>query len=83
MAECGLKRSCIFFNDKMTDMPAMAAVYKARYCRHSNTECARWLVFSALGREAVPDDLFPNDRLRALRIVRHARGEQSKNRTAG
>lgn len=71
MPNCELTKRCLFFNDQMSDMPAMSAVYKARYCRHSNVECARWLVFSALGREAVPEDLYPNDRLRALRIVRH------------
>jgi len=69
MADCGLIQTCIFFNDKMADMPGMADLYKQRYCRTDNTTCARFMVFTALGRENVPPNLFPNDTSRAHEII--------------
>ena len=69
MADCALIETCIFFNDKMADMPGMANLYKQRYCREDSASCARYTVFEALGRENVPTDLFPNDLARANGIV--------------
>jgi len=69
MADCELTETCIFFNDKMADMPVMADIYKDRYCRGAKSECARYLVFSTIGRENVPIDLYPNQRERAEAIV--------------
>ncbi len=69
MADCQLIETCIFFNDKMANMPDMANLYKQRYCRTDNSNCARFTVFSALGRENVPPDLYPNDISRAREII--------------
>lgn len=69
MADCVCLSGCIFFNDKMQNMPSMAHIYKDRYCRGDNTECARYMVFKALGRENVPADLYPNDVARARDII--------------
>lgn len=68
MAECECLAKCIFFNDKMASMPAMASLMKRRYCQEDNSNCARWIVRSALGPTNVPVDLFPNqmDRARSL-----------------
>jgi hypothetical protein len=60
MADCECLAKCPFFNDKMANMPSMAEMMKNRYCRDDFTSCARYRVFKALGREAVPSDLFPN-----------------------
>lgn len=72
--DCELLPTCIFFNDRMADTPAVATLFKERYCQGDNRECARYIVFRALGRPSVPPDLYPNqvDRARAL-----LRGEQS------
>lgn len=51
-------------------MPGMAGIYKRRYCRGSNSGCARWLVHSMLGPAAVPADLFPNEWDRADAYIR-------------
>lgn len=67
---CELTSICIFFNDQMQGKPAMLALYKAQYCHADNSQCARYTVYLALGRDAVPRDMYPNDRLRALRVVR-------------
>jgi len=70
VARCELTRTCIFFNDMMGTRPDTAALLKARYCKASFRECARYAVYQSLGREAVPDDLAPNDRLRGLTFAR-------------
>ena len=69
MAECILIETCIFFNDKMAKMPSTAEVYKKVYCRHDHANCARYMVYSAIGRESVPSDLFPNETQRAQNII--------------
>ena len=69
MADCELLEGCIFFNDKMADMPSTAEMFKNKYCRESNTECARYVVFKALGREKVPPDLFPNMKEKAQEVI--------------
>ena len=78
MARCELTRTCIFFNDMMGTRPDTATLLKARYCKASYRECARYAVYLALGREAVPDDLAPNDRLRGITLARNA-GHENGN----
>jgi hypothetical protein len=69
MADCALLAKCIFFNDKMASMPAAAEVMKKKYCLKDSSTCARFMVCSALGREKVPGDLFPNHVDRAKGIL--------------
>jgi hypothetical protein len=69
MADCELLEGCIFFNDKMADMPSTAEMFKNKYCREINTECARYMVFKALGKEKVPPDLFPNMKEKAQEVI--------------
>ena len=66
---CSLAETCIFFNDRMANMPSMANMYKARYCQASYEGCARYRVFKAVGRENVPTDLYPNEADRVEAIV--------------
>ncbi len=69
MAECECLPQCPFFHDRMSAMPTMADIFKARYCLGENFHCARHKVFETLGREHVPRDLFPNQLERALEII--------------
>ncbi len=69
MPECVCLARCPFFNDKMQDIPAMLLIYKEKYCLGDNEQCARHMVFQALGRERVPVDLYPNQQKRALKII--------------
>ncbi|NDY55143.1 hypothetical protein G3N56_00085 [Desulfovibrio sulfodismutans] len=69
MADCEMIAKCIFFNDKMANMPAMAEMMKKKYCRGDNTKCARYLVCKKLGREKVPADLSPAQTDRAQTIM--------------
>ncbi len=59
MADCELLEKCIFFADKMENMPKTAEILKNKYCRGDNSQCARHMVFAACGREKVPLYLFP------------------------
>jgi hypothetical protein len=69
MADCDLLQSCIFFNDKMANMPSTAEVFKIKYCRGDSVACARHLVFRSLGAGRVPSDLFPNQMEAAVKVV--------------
>lgn len=66
---CQLIETCIFFNDKMSRMPSMANMYKERYCREDFNGCARFQVFKAVGRENVPQNLYPNEADRVALII--------------
>ena len=70
MPECALTPGCIFFNDKMADMPAMSSMMKNIYCKDKFETCARFQVVQAVGREKVPADLFPNQLDRAVAVIK-------------
>lgn len=70
MADCERLPGCPFFNDKMEAPPATVKWMKTYYCRGDNTKCARHMVLTKLGKPAVPSDLYPNDRERAVDILK-------------
>ncbi|MBN2282173.1 MAG: hypothetical protein JXQ65_16445 [Candidatus Marinimicrobia bacterium] len=70
MADCECLPGCPFFNDKMANMPAMASTYKSKYCQGDFANCARYMVFKALGKPSVPMDLYPNQKDTASRIIK-------------
>jgi hypothetical protein len=69
MADCERLATCPFFNDRMSNMPATTGLFKKRYCQGDNSNCARYMVLQALGKEKLPADLFPNERERAQEII--------------
>ena len=69
MVDCELLETCVFFNDKMANMPSTAEVIKMRYCREDNSACARYMVYKTMGREKVPQDMFPNLTEMAKQII--------------
>jgi hypothetical protein len=69
MASCKFIETCIFFNDKMAEMPSIANLYKRRFCEAGDPSCARHRVVEALGRENVPQNLYPNDAERADALI--------------
>ncbi len=69
MALCECLSGCPFFHDKMDNMPAMSNLIKNKFCKGDNTQCARYIVFKALGKNAVPSDLFPTQIERAKKLV--------------
>lgn len=69
MADCECLNACPFFNDQMAEMPSMSNIIKQRYCRGSNSQCARHMVFRTLGRERIPADLYPSQTERADTLI--------------
>lgn len=69
MAECNKIKGCLFFNDTLSGMPALADMMKERYCREDFSRCARYLICNALGTDKVPEDLFPAMQERAKQIL--------------
>ncbi len=61
MIACELCASCLFFNDKIPDMPDVAGYLKDTYCRKNFEKCARYQIYREFGREHVPSGLFPNE----------------------
>jgi len=69
MAGCELVGGCIFFNNKMQNMPATADILKKKYCQGDFASCARYMVFKALGRPKVPADLYPQQAELAEQVI--------------
>lgn len=73
MGECAYLRGCPFFNDVMNGMPSTSRMVKSQYCsgsRADNRWCARFMVAEKIGRDAVPNNLYPSDLSRAREILR-------------
>ena len=70
MSKCELTETCIFFNDQMSGMPSTAAAFKKLYCEQDFDTCGRYMIFRAIGREHVPNDLFPNQTDRAQKLIK-------------
>ena len=69
MADCERLPTCIFFNDRMENMPSVAALLKKQYCHGDFEACARFRVAAKVGSTNVPLNLFPQDSVAADRIV--------------
>ncbi len=67
---CELASNCPYFGAGMKAKPQTAAMFRARYCRGHQSQCARYEVYELLGRDAVPVELAPNEHLRAMMIMR-------------
>ncbi len=69
MHECELKESCPFYQGKLKGDNDQLETMKEKYCRSNNLNCARFMVFTALGEESIPDDLFPHQKDRAYGLL--------------
>jgi hypothetical protein len=69
MAICELTDKCYFFNEYLPTMKAVAEGLKDMYCRGDNSECARLIVYNALGVEELPPELFPNEVEKGLKLI--------------
>ena len=66
--------ACGFFSDQMSDMPGMAKLIQVQYCQADHVNCARFVVSSALGMGAVPENLFPGHLDKARLIIADSGG---------
>ncbi len=72
MADCVFLRKCAFFQGKLSEMPIAVGLFKDLYCLRDHSICARYIVRTKLGKEAVPSDLFPHHEERAMAIISDA-----------
>ncbi len=61
MKHCEFIEKCLFFNNKLKNMPKATDSLKAMYCKWNYAKCARYKIAVTLGPSAIPDDLFPGD----------------------
>ena len=69
MAQCKYLTDCPFFKETLENIPAETEVIKRRFCKGDYSQCARYMVFKALGARKVPDYLFPRSADAARRII--------------
>jgi hypothetical protein len=72
VSECPHLSKCLFFNNRLRNMPAVAEMAKTSYCRGHHETCARFIASNALGPGIVSDDLFPDQTDRVQEILRRA-----------
>ncbi len=69
MGECELINECPFFNGNIAGDEGKIAEMKDKYCRKNNLNCARYMIVTAVGREAVPMELTPDEKTKAYEII--------------
>ena len=69
VGECEFMEVCPFFNDKLKRQPNKVEELKEKYCRNNNLNCARYMVAHALGREMMPEELYPHETHRAYLLI--------------
>lgn len=69
MSNCEFLPGCPFFNNKMKGMDSVKELMKKRYCMGEFSKCARYMVCTKSGKEAVPKNLFPNQQDRAAKLL--------------
>jgi len=69
MQECELLDGCPFYNNQLKGDKEQIEAMKEKYCRKNNLNCASYMVLMALGKESMPEDLFPHQKERAYLII--------------
>ncbi len=69
MGECEFIAGCPFFKGEMAGKDDQIEALKDNYCRSNSLHCSRYLVASAVGKENMPGDLFPDEKERAYLVI--------------
>jgi hypothetical protein len=67
---CEKLSACPFYNDKMPIDQGLGKLIKKKYCENDKTKCARYYVSTTVGKEHVPQNLYPNMYEEAEKIVK-------------
>ncbi len=57
---CKIKEECYFHQIIIPQQNRMGEIYRERYCNGDRSICARYKVYEALGKDGVPESLYPN-----------------------
>lgn len=69
MGECEFIEKCPFFHGKLAKKPVEIEEMKEKYCRNNNLNCARNMIANALGKELMPPDLYPHEKIVAYEVI--------------
>jgi len=70
VASCDKKRECLFYREKLPNLPPLTNEYKQEYCEGSPEQCARYMVMDK-GINP-PMDLFPYQQYDAKELLKSA-----------
>jgi hypothetical protein len=74
MSSCEYIQECpLFNNSNVRNMTELIEELKAAYCLGEQTQCARYNVFKALGKKAVPELMLPTQYAWAKQILRDSK----------
>lgn len=69
MQECEYIDNCPFFRGELSEKPVEIEEMKEKYCRRNNLNCARYMVARTLGKEYMPEDLYPHEKEVAYQLI--------------
>jgi hypothetical protein len=71
MEKCRLSDQCPFFSDQLPRKHTAKERedLKRKFCGLGNSGCARFIVANVLGLDNVPENLYPDDHLRANALL--------------
>lgn len=69
MANCDIFDSCPFAQGKMTDRADEKDKLTQEYCESNSLHCARYMIYSSLGEDKVPGDLYPDQKDKAYLVI--------------
>ena len=69
MAACEKLEKCPFYQGKMSMDSGLGSIYKKNFCEGNKLECARYMVATQAGPEFVTNNLYPNMKDAANKII--------------
>lgn len=66
---CELVERCPVYNGEMRLSGSICNKYKNCYCSSNKNSCARYMIFTQIGRGYVPGNLFPDMLGKARQII--------------
>jgi hypothetical protein len=66
---CECFEKCDLFSSGVAKLPSTSKSFQDKFCYMDHNACARYIVYKRLGKSFIPDDLFPNERGRAMQLI--------------
>lgn len=69
MGQCEFIEKCPFFLGKLAEKPGQIEELKENYCESNNLNCARYMIAQSVGKEHMPADLYPDEKIVAYQVI--------------
>jgi len=66
---CALFETCSFIRHMGDAVPHIMSLMTIRFCEHDKDKCVRYGLSQKIGLEEIPDNLWPNDDMKAKKIL--------------